>query len=112
VKQMQSGVELCQSSYDIKLLEKAGIKNCNPCATPMEARLKLSKDSASPAMDHIEFKSLIGSLRYLLLMRLDLTFSMLHMRPDLTFYVCYLNRFLELHEKTEVAKLTPLKHLK
>jgi hypothetical protein len=46
VKQMQSGIELCQSSYAVKLLEKAVMKGCNSCATPMEARLKLSKDSA------------------------------------------------------------------
>jgi hypothetical protein len=84
VKQLKSDTELCQNSYAIKLLEKAGMKGCNPCATPMEARLKLSKDGASPAMNPIEYRSLIGSLRYLL-----------HMRPDLTFSVCYLHRFTE-----------------
>lgn len=84
VKQMQSGIELCQSSYVVKLLEKAGMKDCNSCATPMEARLKLSKDSASSVVDSTEYRSLIGSLRYLL-----------HTRPDLTFSVCYLSRFME-----------------
>jgi hypothetical protein len=84
VKQMQSGIKLCQSSYAVKLPEKAGMKGYNSRATPMEARLKLSKDSASPAVDSTEYRSLIGSLRYLL-----------HTRPDLTFSVCYLSRFME-----------------
>jgi hypothetical protein len=84
VKQMQSGIELCQSSYAVKLLEKAGMKGCNSCATPMEARLKLSKDSASSVVDSTEYRSLIGSLRYLL-----------HTRPDLKFSVCYLSWFME-----------------
>jgi hypothetical protein len=60
------------------------MRNCNPCTTLMEARLKLLKGTASPAMDHTEYRSLIGSLRYLL-----------HMRPNLTFSVCYLSRFME-----------------
>jgi hypothetical protein len=57
---------------------------CNPCTTPMEARLKLSKNSVSPTVDSTEYRSLIGSLRYLL-----------HTRPNLTFSVCYLSWSME-----------------
>jgi hypothetical protein len=57
---------------------------CNPCTTPMQARLRLPKDNTSPAVSSTEYRSLIESLRYLL-----------HMRPDLTYSVCYLSRFME-----------------
>jgi hypothetical protein len=68
----------------MKLLEKVGMGSCNPCATPMEAKLKLSKESDSGAVDATAYRSLIGSLRYLL-----------HTRPDLTYSICYLSRFME-----------------
>jgi hypothetical protein len=84
VKQTQTSIELCQNAYVIKLLEKARMLGCNPCTTPMEARLRLSKDSTSSAVSSTEYRSLIGSLRYLL-----------HTRPDLTYSVCYLSHFME-----------------
>jgi hypothetical protein len=70
------------------------MRNCNPCATPMEARLKLSMDSASLAMDHTEFRSLIGSLRYVL-----------HAIPFLTFSVCYLSQFMEEPKKEQMVAI-------
>jgi hypothetical protein len=84
LKQLKSGIELCQNSFADKLLERAGMKGCNLCVTPMEARLKMSKDHTSPVVNPSKYRSLIGSLRYLL-----------HTRPDLTFSVCYLSRFME-----------------
>jgi hypothetical protein len=50
----------------------------------MEARLRLSKHGASPAVNPTKYIILIGSLRYLL-----------HMRPDLMFIWCYPSRFME-----------------
>jgi hypothetical protein len=41
VKQGAHGIQVSQSSYAMKLLEKAGMGSCNPCATPMQAKLKL-----------------------------------------------------------------------
>ncbi|WVZ90939.1 hypothetical protein U9M48_037189 [Paspalum notatum var. saurae] len=83
VKQGRRGIELRQSAYAIKLLEKAGMASCNACTTPMEVRLQLSKNGTSPVVDAKLYHSLIGSLRYLL-----------HTRPDLTFAVGYLSRFM------------------
>jgi hypothetical protein len=80
VRQGSRGMELCQRSYATKLLEKAGLSDCNSCTTPMEPKLKLSKDSKSPVVDATEYRSLIGSLRYLL-----------HTRPEIT----YLSWFTE-----------------
>jgi hypothetical protein len=84
VKQGGQGIGLNQYTYAAKLLGKAGIDSCNSCATPMEAKLKLSKVSESKPVDATMYRSLIGSLRYLL-----------HTRPELTYSVCYLSHFME-----------------
>jgi hypothetical protein len=54
VKQASGRITLCQSAYASKLLDKAGMADCNTAAVPMEARLKLSKYSSNPC-DHISF---------------------------------------------------------
>jgi hypothetical protein len=50
----------------------------------MESRLKLSKTSSSPTVDATQYRSIVGSLRYLVNSRLDLSFS-----------VGYVSRFME-----------------
>jgi hypothetical protein len=50
----------------------------------MEAKLKLSNVSELKPVDATMYRSLIGSLRYLL-----------HTRPELTYSVCYLSHFME-----------------
>ena len=97
VRQGRRGIELLQSAYAKKILNKAGMEACNPCATPMEPRLKLSKQSTSPAVDATEYRSLIGSLRYLM-----------NTRPDMAFAVGYLSRFMEDPRQEHMAAM---KHL-
>jgi hypothetical protein len=50
----------------------------------MEPRLKLSKDSRNPAVDKTLYRSIIGGLRYLV-----------QTRPDITFAVGFVSRFME-----------------
>jgi hypothetical protein len=50
----------------------------------MEPRLKLSKESKNPPVDVTLYRSIVGSLRYLV-----------HTRPDLPFAVGYVSRFME-----------------
>lgn len=57
---------------------------CNPVHVPMEPRLKLSKVSSNPPVDTTLYRSIVGSLRYLV-----------HTRPDITFAVGYVSRFME-----------------
>jgi hypothetical protein len=97
VKQGAQGIQVSQSGYAMKLLDKAGMGSCNPCATPMEAKLKLSKESNLGSVDATTYHSLIGSLRYLL-----------HTRPDLTYSICYLSRFME---SPKFENLTVVKHI-
>lgn len=84
VKQGPSGISLSQGAYAAKILEKSGMAGCNPCQVPMETRLKLSKLSTELPVDATEYRSIVGSLRYLV-----------NTRPDLAFAVGYVSRFLE-----------------
>jgi hypothetical protein len=84
VKQSTSSILLIQDAYVMKILERSGMTGCNPCHIPMEAHLKLSKQSTQPLVDAIAYQSIIGSLRYLVNTRLDLAFD-----------VGYVSHFLE-----------------
>ena len=84
VKQGVEGITLCQGSYASKILEKAGMLECNACDVPMQAKLKLSRDSDCPQVDATEYRSLVGSLRYLV-----------NTRPGLAFSIRYVSRFME-----------------
>jgi hypothetical protein len=84
VKQEKGEITLCQQAYAAKILEKAGMKNCNPCHTPMECRLKLSKDDGAEKVDATMYRSVIGSLRYLV-----------NTRPDIAHAVGIASRYME-----------------
>ena len=84
VKQGEDGILLSQYAYARKILESAGMWNCNPCATPMEARLKLYKRVEDDVVNPTAYRSIIGSLKYLV-----------NTRPDLAYSVGVVSRFME-----------------
>ena len=84
VNQREGVTTLCQSAYTIKILEQAGMKGCNPCHVPMENKLKLSKNDKSPTVDATKYRSIIGSLRYLV-----------NTRPDIAYSVGIVSRYME-----------------
>lgn len=84
VRQTADGISIGQAAYAAKLVERSGMAGCNPCAAPLEARIKLSKKSETPLADATEFRSLVGGLRYLV-----------NTRPDIAFAVGFVGRFLE-----------------
>jgi hypothetical protein len=84
VQQGREGVTLCQSAYAQRIVEKARLEGCNPRATPMEPRLKLSKESSTPAVDVTIYRSWDGSLRYLV-----------NIRPNIANSVGYVSHFME-----------------
>lgn len=84
VHQGEEGITVCQRAYAAKILESAGLTGCNISHTPMEPRLKLSKDSTALAIDATQYRSIVGSLRYLVNSRLDIAYS-----------VGYVSRFME-----------------
>jgi len=88
VKQNAEGITLSQPAYGMKILESVGMKNCNPCAIPMEVRLKLSKKENEEIVDPTAYRSIIGRLRYLV-----------NTRPDLTYAVGVVSRHMEAPSK-------------
>jgi hypothetical protein len=78
VRQDAGGITLRQAHYAKKILEMAGMADCKAAATPMEERLRLSRDSTAKEVDATLYRRIIGSLRYLI-----------HTRPDLTYAVGY-----------------------
>jgi hypothetical protein len=59
-----SGITLRQTAYAKRVVELAGLTDCSPALTPMEERLKLSRDSTME-VDATQYRRLVGSLRYL-----------------------------------------------
>ena len=47
VRQDTSGMALCQTHYAKRILELGGMTGCNPAHTPMEEKLKLSRESTA-----------------------------------------------------------------
>jgi hypothetical protein len=62
VKQTEEGITVGQSAYATMLVDKSGTRDCNPCASPLETRLKLSKKSDSPLVNTTEYRSMVESL--------------------------------------------------
>jgi hypothetical protein len=83
VHQGDSGITLRQTAYAKRIVELVGLTDCNPALTPMEERLKLSRDNTTE-VDATQYRRLVGSLSYLV-----------HTRPDLAYSVGYVSRFLQ-----------------
>jgi hypothetical protein len=92
VKQSVDGISLTQGSYAKKILEKGGLLDCNSCLVPMQPKLKLRKESESTRVDATKYRSLVGSLRYLV-----------NTRPDLPFSVGYVSRYMEEPQEDHLA---------
>lgn len=60
------------------------MQDCNIVQTRMEARLKLSKMSSNPPVDDKFYRSVVGSLRYLV-----------HTRPDIAYAMGIVSQFME-----------------
>jgi hypothetical protein len=84
VSQGEGSITVSQRAYAVKILAVAGMKGCNPSHVSMENRLKLSKSSTAPLVDAIEYRRIVGALRYLM-----------NTRPDLSYAVGYVSRFME-----------------
>ena len=83
VTQHDGGITLNQNRYALKILEEAGMKDCNPVAIPMESGLKLEKSEQEKEIDATGYRKIIGCFRYLL-----------HTRPDMSYAVGVLSRYM------------------
>ncbi|XP_066360937.1 uncharacterized mitochondrial protein AtMg00810-like [Miscanthus floridulus] len=84
VRQEKEALTLSQSAYASKLLERSGMAECKPRVTVMEERLNLTKASTAAKVDATLYRSIVGSLRYLV-----------HTRSNSVFAVGYVIRFME-----------------
>lgn len=83
VIQGKDGIILRQERYATRILEEAGMSECNNVHIPMDAGLKLSKAPHEESINEKEFRRSIGCLRYLI-----------HTRPDLSHCVGVLSRYM------------------
>lgn len=74
ITQHQGRITLSHKSYALKILEEAGLKDCNMVHTPIECGLKLLKSEKERSIDATSYRRNVGCLRYLLHTRLDLSF--------------------------------------
>ncbi|KAI3522492.1 hypothetical protein L1887_00319 [Cichorium endivia] len=84
VSQHATGITLKQEAYAKNILKKTRMLDCNATRSPMEHKLRLSKDEEGELVDPTEYRSIVGALRYLT-----------HTRPDLSFTVGVVSRFME-----------------
>ena len=84
VNQHDNGITLKQNRYTLKILEEAGMNECNSVHVPMESGLKLAKSEDENEIDATSYRKIIGCFRYLL-----------HTRPDISYAVGVLSRFMQ-----------------
>jgi hypothetical protein len=74
IAQNSTGIFVSQRKYTLEILEDSGLLAAKPVAFPMEANLKLSKDTGIPLTDPTQYRRLIGCLIYLTITRPDITY--------------------------------------
>jgi transposase InsO family protein len=80
---VDGGMALCQTKYIDTLLQRFGLEDCKPIATPMETGLRLSLHDAGDAFDAVLYQQAVGCLIYLCITR-----------PDIQFAVSQMSRFM------------------
>lgn len=93
-QQHEAGITLVQDRYAHRILEDTGMISCNPTHIPMDINVKLSKSPQEASIDERKYRRSIGCLRYLL-----------HTRPDLSFCVGVLSRYMAEPKESHGAAL-------
>lgn len=84
VQQTEKGIHISQKKYAGEVLERFGLGDCNGVKNPIvPGSTKLSKNDGGKHVDATLFKKIVGSLMY-----------MTATRPDLTYSVCLISRFM------------------
>ncbi|XP_021979282.1 uncharacterized mitochondrial protein AtMg00810-like [Helianthus annuus] len=92
VDQRKDDITIKQESYAIKILKMAGMQDCNAAKWPMNPKPQLTKDEAGKEVDPTEYRRIIGSLRYLI-----------HTRPDLSYLVGVVSKFMQTPNESHYA---------
>jgi hypothetical protein len=75
VKQTKQGTFVHQAKYTKGLMKKFNMAELKPVSTPMSFNVSLGPDEDSKAVDQREYRSMIGSLMYLIGTRSDIQFT-------------------------------------
>ena len=76
VWQSVDGIFLGQGKYAVEILKRFEMMECKAMTTPMASNLKLLSDASSETVDATMYHQMIGSLMYLMNMRLDICFAL------------------------------------
>jgi len=74
ITQTPEGLHLSQSHYALTILERAGMVDCKPMSTSLEAKTKTTTNDILLQDPHV-FRGLVGALQYLTLTRPDISYS-------------------------------------
>nr|XP_020181545.1 uncharacterized mitochondrial protein AtMg00810-like [Aegilops tauschii subsp. strangulata] len=98
VVRRSDGFFLHQRKYAHELVDRAGMLNCKPAATPVDTKAKLSASDGSPASDATIYQSIVGALQYLTLTRPEIQYVVqqvcLHMHAPRDVYWAVVKRIL------------------
>jgi hypothetical protein len=75
VKQTKKGMFVHQAKYTKDLMKKFNIAELKPVSTPMSTTMALDPDENGKVVDEREYRSMIGSLLYLMVTRPDIQFT-------------------------------------
>nr|GEX52653.1 hypothetical protein [Tanacetum cinerariifolium] len=75
VNQFSNEIFINQSKYILDILKRFGMENRDTVPTPMVEQAKLKLDLVGKPVDHTDYRSMIGSLMYVMSSRLDIMFA-------------------------------------
>nr|GEW92126.1 putative ribonuclease H-like domain-containing protein [Tanacetum cinerariifolium] len=64
VNKFSNGIFIYQSKYNLDILKRFGMENCDTIPTPMVEQAKLKLDLVRKPVDHTDYRRMIGSLMY------------------------------------------------
>ncbi|XP_066310405.1 uncharacterized mitochondrial protein AtMg00810-like [Miscanthus floridulus] len=98
IRRTTTGFFLSQASYAEELLERAGMANCKPVATPADTKSKASSADGKLIADATAYRSVAGALQYLTITRPDIAYAVqqvcLHMHAPRDIHQTMLKRIL------------------
>ncbi|GKB58532.1 hypothetical protein Tco_0914718 [Tanacetum coccineum] len=74
IHQSTCGIFINQSTYALETLKKHGMNLCDTIGTPLATSPKLDADLHGTPVDPRKYRSMVGSLMYITLSRLDIHF--------------------------------------
>jgi len=76
VQQLEHGIFISQSKYVENILKRFKMESCKPTPTLVSMGIKLRKEDCTKSVNPTLYKSIVGSLMYLMATRLDIMYAM------------------------------------